>query len=112
MKSERNKWPKKFAEVLNNLNADAPDYSCAPSYIKEWLIESLAPAERTTYYFIEIQMKTQPVTAADIVYAYHYKVNYASTLLKSLWSLGLLTRERVKDEQGQHYEYRWIPPNP
>jgi hypothetical protein len=103
----RSKWPMKFAEALSNLETyGSSDMSLAPSIIKRWLIESLERAERTTYYFIEIQMKTEPVTAADVAYAYHYKINYASSLLKSLWSLGLLTREQVRDEHGQHYEYR------
>lgn len=110
--SSRNKTSKQFAEVISDLKSitlDFNDVRRIRNKMREMLIESLAPAERTTYYFIEIQMKENPVTAADVSYAYSYKINYASSLLKSLWSLGLLKREQVNDEHGKHYEYRLNP---
>lgn len=106
--TERNRWPKKFAEAL------ADDFMLDATHTRltvfGWLIESLSDQQRTTYYFIDIQYKTEPVTAADVAYAYHLKLNHASGLLKSLYELGLLQRELVVDSTGKRYVYRRVTP--
>jgi len=104
MKTERNQWSKKFAEELANLNADAPDYSCAPGIIRGWLIESLEPAQRELYDYVSQDDK--PVTTNRIVVDFQLQSNHASGLLKSLWELSLLTRKLVIDDRGKRYEYR------
>lgn len=108
MKATRNQWSKKFAEELANLNADAPDYTCAPGIIRGRLMESLEPAQRELYDYVSQDDK--PVTTNRIAVDFQLQPNHASGLLKSLWELGLLTRKLVIDDRGKRYEYRRATP--
>lgn len=44
----------------------------------------------------------------DVMRERGVSLNWASTRLKTLYELGLATREEVRDEQGRQFIYRWL----
>jgi len=104
--TERNKWPKKFAEAL------ADDFMLDTTHTRltvfGWLIESLSDQQRRVLNYIELW--GVPVTTAQVMEDFKLRNNHASGLLKSLYELGLLQRELVVDSTGMRYVYRRVTP--
>jgi len=108
MTTNRQQWPKRFANALTSDEFTGHEY--ISGLLHEWLIDSLEPNQRMVYHFINIQIMEGHVTAAEIAYAYHLKPNHAATILKALYDLNLLKRQRVVDKDGKHFEYTLSTP--
>lgn len=106
--TNRNPWSHKFADALklidDSTGSDAWNADLAYKQIRTWLFESLEPAQREVYDFVKALQA--PTTTADIVDAFCLNSNHASTLLKSLFDLKLLTRKQIRGHSGSYYIYQ------
>ena len=98
--TDRNQWAKRFAAALADFK-NIKDFSVLRDDVKEWLLESLEPAQLDAYEWVGVTI----VTTNDVIERFGLRPNHASTLLKSLYDLGLLDRRKVVDENGRHFEY-------
>lgn len=74
--------------------------------LKGAIIESLPPAYRKLYDWINQGIYGGEINTNMVMRAWDWKPNMASTALNELWQFGLLTREEYTDEHGKGYKYK------
>lgn len=106
-----------IAELYKNIRENWNDFQYAFDGVGELLVESLAPRERQVYeYFCKSQPKITPqiaelppytraITAREIADHFQIEINNASSILKRLYSYGLLNRTLSQDESGIAFIY-------
>lgn len=76
----------------------------SPALMRALLIELLPPQQKQIYAFC--QRAAEPITSLDIEEVFNLTQNHASSLLKELWEIGLLERQRVVNQETRYFEYR------
>lgn len=99
--TQRNATLQAAADTLRRIE-DNP--AQAVQYARALVIDLLSPQQKQVYEYV--YMATEAVEPAEIRDKFGWSMNYASTLLKDLYEVGLLTREEKRDEIGRVYRYK------
>lgn len=100
---------RRFAHIhtLAELRRNVRQYpTLADTHIRNTIIESLPPAYRKLYDWINQGIYGGEVNTNIVMKAWDWKPNMASTALNELWQFGLLAREEYTDEHGKGYKYK------
>lgn len=103
---------KRFAHIhtLVELRRDIAKYpESADAIIRVAIVNALPPKYNNLYQWIRGLLRSrrlQWVTTADIMKAFYWEANMASTALKELHGFGLLSREEYTDGHGKGYKYK------
>lgn len=101
--------PKRFAHIhtLVELRRNVRQHpTLADTHIRNTIVESLPPAYRKLYDWINQGIYGGEVNTDMVIRAWDWKPNYASTMLNELWQFGLLSREEYTDKRGKGYRYK------
>lgn len=86
LRTDIKRWPEQAESLLQAAIASA-----LPTHLRE------------LYYWPHEQ---DTITTAQVVEAFGWKENHASTCLKHLHTFGLLEREAIKDNHGKRFVYK------
>ncbi len=106
--SNRNQWPSHLMSIhseLNSITLDFNDIRSIRSRIALLIFKSLEPNQLQVYDYVD---GLGECDTAELVETFGFKNNHASTILKSLYDLGLLSREQVLDASGKRYVYKCV----
>lgn len=76
----------------------------SPALMRALLVDLLSPQQKQILEFCK--SVDIPVTSPNIELAFGLSQPHASSLLKELWQVGLLKRNRVVNDETRFYEYR------
>lgn len=99
--TQRNATLQAAADTLRRIE-DNP--AQAVQYARALVIDLLSPQQKQVYAFL--CQADDPIEPAQVRDEFKFAMTYASTLLKDLYEVGLLTREEKRDEVGRVYRYK------
>lgn len=103
---------KRFAHIhtLAELRRNVRQHpTLADTHIRHTIVESLPPAYRKLYDWINQGIYGGEVNTNMVMKVWDWKANMASTALNELWQFGLLERTEYVDTLGKGYKYKIAP---